>query len=250
MMFRVVREDVPFKINLNVNDYVPTALVVGNELFGGWCEDRKITGEDCDISTLIRDLIGISLYFLKSVHGNRQNDQDYLKNLYKIVNPEPIKSQLEFWYETLREFNVELSEDVLAYYVSSLGFYYAEAVFLLRKPESCDDYEVVMIFKSHDTGSCPEWIKKRKEGEIVRVTMTLKDFVTEVIKLAEEFLEILEERKKYLSRRILINTQLSEELSPEDESLRVRSVINVAQIKLAALKKFFWTVYQTKEYEV
>ena len=242
-MFRVIRGDVPFKINLNINDYVPTALVVGNEIFGGWCEDNKITGEECNISILVRGLLDVSLYFLKAIYRTGEVTDDYLISF----TPEPSKDDLEFWHKMMREFNVELSEDVLAYYVSSLGFYYARPIFLLRKPESGDDYEVVMIFKSYGTEDCPKWIRKRKEGEIVKVTVKLKDFVTDVIQLAEEYLEILEEREKYLNRKILVNTKLSEELSPEEEIEYVEELKDGINFALFVLRELFRRIYIWKE---
>ena len=46
-MLRVVRDDVSFRINLNVNDDIPTGLLINNELIGGWCEDYRIAWDEC-----------------------------------------------------------------------------------------------------------------------------------------------------------------------------------------------------------
>ena len=61
-MIRVVREDVSFRTNLNVNDDIPTVLLINNELIGGWCEDYKIVVDECYLPSLVSDLMNVSIY--------------------------------------------------------------------------------------------------------------------------------------------------------------------------------------------
>ncbi|WP_048149239.1 hypothetical protein [Palaeococcus ferrophilus] len=249
MVFRVIREGVPFKINLNVDDYVPTALVVGNELLGGWCENYQIKGDDCHLPSLVAGLVDVSLYFLKKIAEvtNGPMKEDYLTIISSALAPKgpEYKDEAMYWHEVMMTLGVEIGEGVLTHYVEDLGFYYSRALFLLRKSQSSDDYDVTIVFKSWGTENCPEWIKKRKEDEIVRVTITLREFVTDVIQLAEEYLEMLEARREYLNRKILVNTKLSEKLSPEDEQTVLQERISAIGLELYALKELFRRLYQT-----
>ncbi|ASJ11761.1 hypothetical protein [Thermococcus thioreducens] len=244
MAFRVVRDDVPFKINLNVNDYVPTTLIINNEAIGGCYKMGEFIKDTCDLSELVSDLVRISVYFLRKIYGTSQNNEEHLERLYQIANPEPTKSWLESWHETIREFNIKLTEDVIAYYIAYLGFYYSSTIFILR---GSGEKVVDVFFKSWGTENCPEWVRKRKEGEIVRVTVKLRDFVTDVIQLAEEYLEMLEERKKYLNRKILANTKLSEELSPEEEIKHIEELKRGTKLALFLLKELFDKVFNQSQ---
>ena len=73
--------------------------------------------------------------------------------------------------------------------------------------------------------------------------MKLRDFVTDVIQLTEEYLEMLEERKKYLNRKILANTKLSEELSPEEEIKHIEEPERGTKLALYLLKELFDKVF-------
>ncbi len=156
------------KIKENIVSEIETIFKVNGMLLGGGClkSEGGIYGDDCDLYGFFQDILEGLAFLLDE--GKHTRELYYRKNVEHIVGWNRFKVK-----------NFDLA------YGTSLFFRYNDYIFELDK-----DKDELIIHYRNDPLSYTDCEKyKGKERGIVRVP--LKDFTKEIVKLAEEYLELL-----------------------------------------------------------